>query len=124
MWKRILLLLPLIALLTGCATTSTNLSATRQVRNENNLYPVGVKFDSRQQTLRWDSIEAFVIVGKESYPMRRTHLMRNRWEGLIPVPATAKSVDYHYKFEFAVNEFGGQGKGSASSRTYTLQILD
>jgi hypothetical protein len=124
MWKKILLLLPLIALLTGCATTSTNLSASRQVRNENNLYPVGVKFDSRQQTLLWDTIEASVIVGKESYPMRRTHLMRNRWEAVIPVPAGIKSVDYHYKFDYRYNDFGGQGQGSASSRTYTLQILD
>ncbi len=124
MWKKTLLLLPALLLLAGCATTGTNLSAQRQFRNANNLYPVEVKFDSRQQALRWDSIEAKVIVGKESYDMRRTHLMRNRWEGLIPVPPGMKSVDYHYKFDYLVNDFGGPTKASSSTRTYTLQIID
>ncbi len=124
MWKKPLLLLPILLALAGCATTGINLSAQRQLRNANNLYPVEVKFDSRQQALRWDSIEATVIVGKESYPMRRTHLMKNRWEGLIPVPPGVNSVDYHYKFEYLVNDFGGPKKSSSSSRTYTLTIVD
>ena len=34
-----------LALLSGCATTFTNLSAQRQARNPSNLYPVEVKFD-------------------------------------------------------------------------------
>lgn len=124
MWKKPLLLLPVLVLLAGCATTGTNLSAQRQVRNANNLYPVEVKFDSRQQALRWDSIEATIVVGKETYPMRRTHLMRNRWEGLIPVPAGVSAVEYHYKFDYLYNDFGGPKKGSASTRAYKLQILD
>ena len=124
MWKKSLILLPVLLTLLGCATTGTNLSAQRQLRNANNLYPVEAIFDSRQQALRWDSVEATVIVGKESYPMRRTHMMRNRWEGLIPVPAGVNSTDYHYKFDFLYNDFGGPKKGSASSKTYTLQIVD
>lgn len=124
MWKKSLILLPAVLLLAGCATTGTNLSAQRQLRNPNNLYPVEAIFDSRQQALRWDSVEATVIVGKESFPMRRTHLMRNRWEGLIPVPAGVNSAEYHYKFDFLYNDFGGPKKGSASSKTYTLQVID
>ena len=103
---------------------STNLSAQRQVRNANNLYPVEVSFDSRQQSLRWDSIQVSVMVGKESYPMRRTHLMNNRWEGLVPVPAGEKSASYFYKFNYDYTDFGKISKSSAASRTYKLQILD
>ena len=125
MWKKYLMILPVLALLiTGCATTCTNVSAKRQFRNPENLYPVEVKFDSRQQALRWDSIEASVIVGLETYPLRRTHLMRNRWEGAIPVSAGVNTVDYHYKFDYLYNDFGGPKQGSASSRTFTLQIMD
>lgn len=119
-----MILLPVLLLLAGCAATSTNLSAQRQLRNANNLYPVETKFDSKQQALRWDSVQVTIIAGKDSYPMRRTHLMNNRWEGLIPVPAGVNSVSYHYKFDYLYNDFGGPRKGSASSRTYTLQILD
>ena len=124
MWKKTLILLPLIVVLAGCTSMSTNLSAQRQVRNANNLYPVEVSFDSRQQSLRWDSIQVSVMVGKESYPMRRTHLMNNRWEGLVPVPAGEKSVSYFYKFNYDYTDFGKISKSSAASRTYKLQILD
>jgi hypothetical protein len=124
MWKKSLLLLPALLLLAGCAAVGTNLSAQRQLRNTENLYPVEVKFDSKQQALRWDSVKAYVIVGKETYEMRKTHLMNNRWEALIPIPANVKTVAYHYKFEYLYNNFGGPSKGSASTRTYALEILD
>ena len=124
MWKKSLLVLPALLLLVGCAAVGTNLSAQRQIRNTNNLYPVEVKFDSKQQALRWDSVKAYVMVGKDSYEMRRTHLMNNRWEAYIQVPADVKTISYHYKFEYLYNNFGGPSKGSASTRGYTLQILD
>jgi hypothetical protein len=124
MWKKSILLVPVLALLAGCATTATNISARKQPRNPENMYPVEVKMDSRQQALKWDTIEVTVFVGKESYPMRRTHMMRNRWEAMIPVPAGVSAVDYHYRFEYLVNEFGAPKKDTFSSKTYTLQILD
>jgi hypothetical protein len=124
MMKKTLMILPLLLLLAGCSSLSTNLSAQRQLRNPENLYPVEVSFDSRQQSLRWDSIQVTLMVGKESYPMRRTHLMNNRWEGFVPVPAGEKSSSYFYKFSYDYTDFGKLGKGSAASRTYKLQIVD
>lgn len=124
MMKKTLMILPLLLLLAGCSSLSTNLSAQRQLRNAENLYPVEVSFDSRQQSLRWDSIQVSVMVGKDSYPMRRTHLMNNRWEGLVPVPAGEKAVSYFYKFNYDYTDFGKIGKASAASRTYKLQIID
>lgn len=70
MWKKALILLPLMLLLAGCASTITNLSAQRQIRNSNNLYPIEVSLDSRQQALKWDTIQPSVIIGADSYPMR------------------------------------------------------
>ena len=124
MMKNPLMILPLLLLLAGCTSLSTNLSAQRQLRNAENLYPVEVSFDSRQQSLRWDSIQVSVMVGKDSYPMRRTHLMNNRWEGLVPVPAGEKTVSYFYKFNYDYTDFGKVGKASAASLTYKLLILD
>jgi hypothetical protein len=125
MLKKTLAVLLAPLLLAGCTTTSTNLAAQKQVRNPNNLYPVGVAFSSRQQSLRWESIQAYVVVGADSYPMRPTLLMTNRWEGLVPVPPGIKVVQYHYKFDFQYNAFGGPPKSdSALSPRYTLRILD
>jgi hypothetical protein len=125
MTKRFLPILFVAALLTGCASTFTNLSAQRQVRNPSNLYPVGVKFDSKQQSLRWESIKPSVIVGREQFPLRQTKLMSNRWEGLIPVPANAGEISYFYKFDYQYNDFGKPpSTESASSANFTLKILE
>ncbi len=123
MLKRVLpfLLAPLLA---GCTATFTNLSPQHQTRNSNNLYPVEVALNSRQQTLRWDSIQPQIMVGSEYYPMRLTQLMTNRWEGLIPVPANVNLVHYRYKFDFKYNAMGPPKSDSALSPAYTLQIYD
>lgn len=124
MWKKVLPLLLVPCLLAGCSSTFTNLTAQRQPRNPNHLYPVGVAFNTRQQSLRWDSIQPVVVVGTESFPLRQTVLMSNRWEGLVPVPAGTNLVHYHYKFDFQYNDFGGPKSDSAFSPPYRLQILE
>jgi len=117
-------LLTLLLLMSGCATTFTNLTPQHQERNANNLYPVEVALDSRQQTLRWDSIHPQIVVGTEFYSMRPTKMMANRWEGLLPVPAGTNIIHYRYKFDFSYNAMGAPKPDSALSGEYTLRILD
>ena len=124
MWKKALPVLLAPCLLTGCAATFTNLSAQHQVRNPNNLYPVEVALNTRQQSLRWESIQPFVVVGEQPYEMRQTLLMKNRWEGLLPVPANTNVVYYHYKFDFQYNAFGKPKTDSDASPEYKLEILE
>ena len=124
MFKKALLLLLLPLLLGGCAATLTNLTPTQQARTANNLYPVEVALNSRQQTMRWDTIRPQIVVGDQFYPMRPTPLMTNRWEGLIPVSPGTTSVKYHYKFDYLNNAFGAPEPNSAASPEYTLQIVE
>ena len=124
MLKRFLPFLFAPLLLAGCTSTFTNLTPTHQTRNPNNLYPVEVAMDSRQQTLRWDTIHPQIVVGGEAYPMRPTTLMTNRWEGLVPVPAGNSLVHYRYKFDFNYNGMGKPKADSALSPEYTLRIAE
>ncbi len=124
MSKKSLPVLLLSLLLAGCATEITNLSSLHQQRNPNNLYPVEASFNSRQQTIRWQSIQPHILVGTESYDMRPVPLVSNRWEGLIPVPTGTRNVEYRYKFDYQYNRMGAPGTDSALSRKYMLQILD
>jgi hypothetical protein len=119
--------LPLVfapLLLAGCTATFTNLTPLHQNRNANNLYPVEVAMTTRQQSLKWESIRPQIVVGNDAFPMRRTQLMTNRWEGLVPIPATEKVVHYRYKFDFDYNSFGTPKGDSALSPEYTLHVLD
>jgi hypothetical protein len=124
MLKKSLPLLSLSLLLAGCATQFTNLTPQQQVRETNNLYAVEVAFNTRQQTVRWQSIQPKVVVGTEFYEMRPTPFMTNRWEGLIPVPPDTSVVHYHYKFDFRYNRMGTPGNDNAVSRDYTLRIME
>ena len=113
-----------LLLLAGCATQLTNLTPLQQLRDTNNLYRVEVAFDTRQQTVRWQSIQPKIVVGKESYDMHTTPFMTNRWEGLIPVAPGINSVRYHYRLDFKYNRMGEPGNDNAISREYTLRILE
>jgi len=42
----------------------------QQPRNPDNQYAVETAFDSQQQSLRWDSIQAYVLVNGRALPMR------------------------------------------------------
>ena len=86
MFKKFLPVLPLSLLLAGCSTQLTNLTPHQQDRNTNNLYTVEAAFNTRRETVRWQSIQPKVVVGTDFYDMRPTPYMTNRWEGLIPVP--------------------------------------
>jgi hypothetical protein len=123
-WKKFLPLLPLL-LLTGCAATFTRLTPLEQPRNPNNLYPVEVIFNSSQQTLRRDSIQPYVLADGQLYPLRPVVGVTNRWEGLVPVPASASGVGYRFKFDYLYNNWGTPPKpNSASSQLYKLKIVD
>jgi hypothetical protein len=123
MLKKSLPVLFLSLLLVGCATQLTNLTPDQQHRNANNLYPVEVAFDTRQETVRWQTIRPQILVGSELYPMRSTPLMTNRWEGLLPVPPGTSIVHYRYKLDFEYNRMGKPGNDTALSPQYTLRIL-
>ena len=97
MLKKFLPVLLLPLLLAGCVTQLTNLTPLQQKRSTNNLYTVEVALHTRQQTLRWESIEPQIIADQGTYQMRATPLVSNRWEGLIPVPPGVHSVEYRYK---------------------------
>jgi hypothetical protein len=121
--------LPLLSalLLAGCATTGTftRLTPVQEPRNPDNLYPVEAAFDSGQQSLRWDSIQAYVLVNGQALPMRRVALMKDRWEGLIPLPPGANTVSYRFKFDYLYNAIGSAPKpNSVLSRVYTLKVVD
>ena len=125
MLKRFLPLLSLV-LVAGCATgTFTRLTPGQQPRNANNLYPVETAFDSNQQSLRWDSVKAYVLVNGQPLPLRPVPLVKNRWEGFVPVPPTANAVNYRFKFDYLYNSFGTEPKPSgALSKFYTLKVID
>ena len=125
MLKKFLMFLPVV-LLAGCTTTTfTRLTPNQQPRNANNLYPVEVAFNSQQQSLRWESIQPYVLVNGQPFPMRPVPLVGNRWEGLVPVPPSANAANYRFKFDYLYNSFGSAPKpSSVASKIFTLKVTD
>jgi hypothetical protein len=115
----------LVVWLTGCTTTRiTNLTPSRLPRKENDQYSFAVEYASRQQSLIRDSIQAYVIIGGERYPMERIPMLNNRWETLVPVPPDQDVVTYHYRFDYQYRGIPERRSDSKESRYYQLFLLD
>ena len=124
MWKKFLPVLSVL-LLTGCAGHFTRLTPLQQSRNANNLYPVEVAFNSQQQSLRWETIQPYVLVNGERSPLHPVPLVQNRWEGFVPVPPGVNSVNYCFKFDYKYNAVGSAPKSTSTvSPIYKLNIID
>ena len=124
-YKQFPALLLLTLVLSGCVTASmTNLTPREYPRNAAGLYSVSAAMESDQQTLRWDTIQPNVVVGTETYPMRATALMKNRWETLVPIAASNSVVYFRFKFDFNYTGMGKLKVDSKLSPTYRLEIKD
>ena len=120
--RKILPLLLLTVPLTGCVSI-TNLTASRTTRSDNGLYPFEAAWESNQQSLRKDSIKAYVIIEMNSYPMQPTPIVKNRWETLVPIPADKNHINYRYKFDYEYNSIPKPRTNSKLSSSYQLEII-
>jgi hypothetical protein len=124
--KRVVPVCLLAIFLVSCVPTKTitNLTPTTMPRNPSGQYLVEMKLDSTQQSLRYDTITPHVVSGFNTYKMRPTLRMTNRWEALVPIPADKESLQYHFKVDYEYNKFGAKpGQGSLlSQEEYKLTI--
>lgn len=120
-WIGLCLLLTAFVL-AGCVTTVTNLTATTQPRNPKNLYLIEYQWDTTQQTIRPSSIQPYVVIGFDTYEMRPTLKLTNRWEALVPVPPDKNVITYRFKVDYEYSRFGKPGKASKGSPEYKLYI--
>jgi hypothetical protein len=118
------LLLLITLCLTGCATTITNLTPGHLPRSANNLYPFEVALESSQATIREDTFKAYVLIGQDIYPMQPVQMLKNRWETLVPIPASTNYVYYRYKFDYTYDRIPKPANSSRLSTTYQLEIVD
>jgi hypothetical protein len=121
MTKKLFALFLLSVLLAGCVSSRiTNLTATTQPRNLNNLYLIEFQWDTTQQTLRPESIKPYVVTGFDTYEMRPVLRMTNRWEALVPMPPGQNTLTYRIKVDYQYNQFGPPGHDSKLSPDYKL----
>lgn len=124
-FSQISALISMALLLSACKTHRiTNLTPTRQTRNEAGVYRFEVAWDSHQQSIRTNTIKPYVIVGNEAYPMKKTPVVLDRWEALVPAPADAKEIRYVYKFEYEYKSIPAVRNDSKLSSPYTMTIID
>jgi hypothetical protein len=122
---RIVVFSLLLLAVTGCSTTTiTNLTASRLPRKDNNLYKFEANYNTRQQSLIRESLQGYVIVGAERYPMQRVPMLHNRWESMVPIPADQDVVTYRFRFDFQYRAIPQPRSNSKESRFHQLFILD
>jgi hypothetical protein len=116
--------LAVLCLAAGCSSTITNLTPSRQARNSTGLYPIEVRWDSNERSIRKDTLKPSVVIGFDSYPMQRTALTTNRWETLVPVPTNAHFLDYRFKFDYLYDSIPVARPNSRLSPNYQMEVVD
>jgi hypothetical protein len=114
-----------LLLLAGCThTTLTNLTLGTVPRNASGFYPVEIIWENNENTLRPDSIQPVVIVGTNLYRMKRTPLVTNRWQTLVPIGAKAGVLRYRVKVNWMYNAVPVPAANSQLSQEFMLRIKD
>jgi len=119
--------LALVAALTisGCATSSVvNLTPQHHPRNPENVYPVEIEFRTNQRTIQWDTVRPYVQIGDDNYLMRRTPVVKDRWETLIPIPPDQNVVNYRIKIDFHYNALPEPKVNSVLAGPFQIIIQD
>lgn len=125
-WARLSLFVSLFALIGGGCTTGrfTNLTPSELPRKADGLYPFEFAFSTRQRSLEKDTIDAYVVVDENLYPMTRTEMVEDRWETLVPVDPETNKLYYRYKIEYLYKAIPEKKRGSKMSPPYQLEIVD
>ena len=84
----------------GCTSTITNLTPSQMPRNSTGLYQFEMAWKSREHVIKTNTLQPYVVVGTEAYPMRQTPIVSNRWETLVPIPAVQSIVNYRFKVDY------------------------
>lgn len=113
-------LLPLAV--AGCSTTITNLTPRQFQRNAENMYPVEVIFKSNVRAIKKNTIRPYVQIGDDNYLMRRTAVVQDRWETLVPVPADQSVSNYRIKIDYREKRGEESTPNSSLSEPYQIQI--
>jgi hypothetical protein len=113
----------LAALLFAGCSSITNLTSSQMSRAPDGFYPIEAQWHTRDQSLKTSTLEGHVVVGTESYPMKRTPFVKDRWEAFIPIEPGDSLVHYFFKFDFENKRFPQLQKNSLLSDEYTLKIL-
>lgn len=121
-YSRIICLMSL-SLLMGCVqTTITNLTPKRMLRNDTGFYPVEMIWESNQTALRRETVKPVVLVGTNAYPMKRTQLLTNRWETLVPIGTKAEELRYRIKVNWQFNAIPVPQANSQLSKEFLLRV--
>ena len=112
-----------VSLLVGCVqTTITNLTPHRMPRNNTGFYPVEIIWESNQTALRRETVKPVVLVGTNAYPMKRTQLLTNRWETLVPIGMKANELRYRIKVNWQFNAIPVPQANSQLSQEFLLRV--
>ncbi len=112
----------------GCTTSDiTNITPSRLQRNTTGLYKVEMIWESNAEALMPETIVGEVQVqGHDAtYPMKRTELLKNRWETLVgPLAADENILRYRIKVNWKYKGVPEPRANSQLTRQFRLIIID
>ena len=92
--------LVLTMFLTGCGSTFTNLTSTRVEQNDSNIYTFRYEANLTQPGVVQESVQGFIAINGEEYPMIRDRHGRNRFSFDYRLPPGQSEVKYYFRVTY------------------------
>jgi hypothetical protein len=125
MTKKFLPLFLIPWVFTACETSKiTNLTPARMERSSTGVYPIEAAWETMEHAFRPDSLKPQVMVGSNAHPMTQVPVVKNRYEAMISIPESEKTIRYRFKFDYEYNSIPVPRPNSKMSPEYKLEIID
>ena len=108
---------------TGCIYHEiTNMTPGTLPRNDKGYYEVHIIWESNDNAVRHDTIKPVVLIGTNIFEMKRTPLVKNRWQTPVPVDPVANELRYRIKVNWKYNTIPVPAANSQLSEEFLLRI--
>jgi len=93
-------------LLTGCGMTLTNLTPPSLAENPSQIYTLSLRVKRSAAAITQSSVVPFVVVGGQSYKMRKSPLSEDLYEYDYQLPAGQDEIAYYFLVQFKIESSG------------------
>lgn len=111
-------------LLSSCNRASfINLTSTNISQNPSGIYTIQTEVDLQDRKIFYDSIEVFLYVGGEAYPMVKDPVNPSLWSCDYKLPSGFDEATYYYQANYLIErDNGSQAKRSLKSDLQVFRL--
>ena len=114
----------LLLMASACQTIMTNMAPAKIPENPSNIYTFSFNTQFKRNTVKKESIEAFIVINGSRYTMRASDLGSEIFEYDYKMPPGVTEVAYYYMLEYDYLDSGEPNHAQEFSEVFKAQLVN